>query len=159
MDGGPHKIRWTGCQIGPDTTVEYRVIIRGTSLEEAGQPVTNDVVLLPTPSPQEYLEVCVILGPTGPTSGYPREKDAETFLIGEGRMSDDRRVWIVYVVKPSEENDKVTSVEHGPIVPERSFIDPNADLSCAKLRAITFGAQPDGSLAFLDLKASWHPSK
>jgi len=158
-DGGPHKIRWTGCKIGPDTTVEYRVIIRGTSLEETGQPVTNEVVLLPTPSRQEYLEVGVILGPTGPTSGYLRERDGETYLVGEGRMSDDRRVWIVYFVRPNKKNEKVTSIQSGPIVPKSSFIDPNADLSCAKLRAITFGAQTDGSLAFLDLKGTWRPSK
>jgi hypothetical protein len=49
-DGGPHKVRWTGCNIGPDTTVEYRIIVRGTSLEQIGQPVANEVVLLPVPS-------------------------------------------------------------------------------------------------------------
>jgi hypothetical protein len=34
QDGGPHKVQWPGCEIGPDTTVEYRIIIRGMSLEE-----------------------------------------------------------------------------------------------------------------------------
>jgi predicted nucleotidyltransferase len=67
-------------------------------------------------------------------------------------MSDDRRVWIVYVVRPNKENEKVNSIEGGPIEPESSFIDPNADLSSAKLRGIGFGAQTDGSLLFLDLK-------
>jgi hypothetical protein len=48
--GGPHKLRWTGCKIGPDTTIEYRVRIGGTSLEEIGQPVADNVELLPIPS-------------------------------------------------------------------------------------------------------------
>jgi hypothetical protein len=38
QDGGPHKVQWPGCEIGPDTTVEYRIIIRGMSLEETGRP-------------------------------------------------------------------------------------------------------------------------
>ena len=76
--GGPHKIRWPGCQIGPDTTLEFRVIISGTSLEEVGQPVGNEVALLPMPSQHEHVEVCVILGSIGPTSGYPPVWDKET---------------------------------------------------------------------------------
>jgi hypothetical protein len=157
--GGPHKVQWPGCVIGPDMTVEYRVIIPGASLEEAGQPVGGDVVLLPMPSRDEYLEVCVILGPTGPTSGYPRERDGETYLLSEGRLSDDHRVWVVYFVRPNEKKEKITSIEPSPIVPEFSFIDPNADLASARLRAIGFDAHADGSLKLWDLKPTWHPSK
>jgi hypothetical protein len=51
--GGPHKVQWTGHQIAPDMTLEYRVIIRGTSLEKDGAPVANNVVLVPIPSPNE----------------------------------------------------------------------------------------------------------
>jgi hypothetical protein len=159
--GGPHKVRWTGCEIGPDTTVEYRVIIRGTSLQETGQPVDpNEVALLPIPSTDEYVEVDVILGPTGPTQGYPRERDGETYLLSEGRLlSDDRRVWVLYIVRPYKESERITSpTTHNAIPSESSFIDPDADLNSARLRAIAFGAQPDGSLAFLDLKATWRPS-
>jgi hypothetical protein len=155
QDGGPHKVRWTGCEIGPDTTLEYRVIISGTSLEEVGQPITKDVMLLPMPSRHEHVEVCVILGPAE-TSRYPRHRDEETYLVGEGRMSDDRRVWVVYVVRPNKKNEEVTSIKRGPIVPKSSFIDPNADLSGARLRAISFDAHPDGSLEFVDLKITAH---
>jgi hypothetical protein len=157
-DGGPHKVRWTGCNIAADTTVEYRVNIRGTSLEDVGQPVTNDVVLLPVPSRDEYVEVVVILGPVGSTSDYPRDRDGTTHLIGEGLLSDGRCVWVVYVVRPmKKEGENVAVVEPSPIVPEKSFIDPDADLNSASLRVMAFGAQADGTLAFLDLKATLAP--
>jgi hypothetical protein len=156
--GGPHKLSWTGCQIGPDTTVEYRVNIRGASLEEVGQPVGKEVALLPIPGPHEYLGVVVILGPAGPTSGYPRERDGGTSLLDEGRLSDGRRVWVVYVVRTVQKNDSITSAHPGPITPQSSFIDPNADLSAARLRAVGFETPADGSLILHDLRATFRAS-
>jgi hypothetical protein len=153
--GGPHKVRWTGCKIAADTTVEYRVQIRGTSIEKDGEPVASDVVLLPIPSRDEYVEVYVILGPTGPTQDYPRKRNGKTYLLSEGRLSDDRRVWVVYIVKSYKQSEKTTSpTEPSPITPESSYFDPDADLSGARLRAVAFGAQNDGSLLFLDMKAT-----
>jgi hypothetical protein len=158
-DGGPHKVRWTGCEIGPDTTVEYRVRICGTSLEDAGQPVGDDVVLLHLPARDEYVEVFVILGPMGPTPDYPRERDGETYLLGEGRLFDDRRVWVVYIVRSYKQNEKTTSpTEPNPIALENSYFDPNADITDARLRGVLFGAQDDGTLLFLDRKVTWRPS-
>jgi hypothetical protein len=154
QDGGPHKVQWTGCELGPYVTLEWRVIIRGTSLEEDGEPVTDNVVLLPMPSRDEQVEVAVILGPTGPRQEFPRERDLETHLIGEGRLSDDRLVWIVYVVRPIKHNETI-SPPGPPLIPSKSYSDPGADLRNArKLRAIAFGDQSDGSLVFLDLKAT-----
>ena len=155
--GGPHKLSWTGCQIGHETTVEYRVSIRGTSLEKVGHPVGKDVALLPIPSPDEYVEVIVILGPTGPTPGYPRERDEETILLDEGRLLDGRVVWVVYIIRPVQKNETKTPVERNPITPESSFIDPNADLNSGTLRAVGFGASPDGSLVLYDFKATFRP--
>jgi hypothetical protein len=37
-DGGPHKLSWKGCPLGPETTLEYRVNIRGTSLRRSWMP-------------------------------------------------------------------------------------------------------------------------
>jgi hypothetical protein len=156
--GGHHKVRWTGCQLAPDTTVEYRVVVRGSSLEENGESVGTDVVLLPMPSKDEYVHVCVILGPTGPTpQDYPRERSGETYLLSEGRLSDDRRVWIVYVKKEYEKS--TFAVDPIRIVPESAHVDPDADFKSARgLRGMTFGAQEDGSLLFLDMKATWIPT-
>ncbi len=153
QDGGRHKVRWTGCELGPNVRLEWRVIIRGTSLEEDGEPVT-DVVLLPMPSRDEQVEVAVILGPTGPTQEYPRERDLETHLIGEGRLSDGRRVWIVYVVRRIEH----TIAPPGPpLIPSKSYGDPSALSKATSLRALAFGGQGDGSLAFWDFKATLRP--
>jgi len=133
QDGGPHKVRWTGCKLAPNVTLEYRVIIRGTSLEEIGEPVGDDVVLLPMPSRNEQVEVTVILGPTGPTQGYPHERDGETYLLSEGRLSDDRRVWVVYIARPIEHGEITSPTGRTPIE-SKSHIDPDADLSNARLR-------------------------
>jgi hypothetical protein len=54
-------------------------------------------MLLPVPSRLEQVQVAVIIGPAGPTKGYPREKNTPTHLLAEGRLSNDRRVWIVYL--------------------------------------------------------------
>jgi hypothetical protein len=154
--GGPHKVQWTGHQIAPDMTLEYRVIIRGTSLEKDGAPVANNVVLVPIPSPDEVVEVYVILGPKGSTTGPPRERDRNTYLLSEGRMSDGRSVWVVFIVRPQEGNETRPSRIIKPAF-ETSYFEPGADLSSARLRAIAFGAQDEGSLLFLDLKATAQP--
>jgi hypothetical protein len=80
--------------------------------------------------------------------------------LGDRRgLSDDRRVWLVYIVRPNKENEKITSPkEPDPIAFESSYIDPEVDLKGARLRGIALGAQDDGSLAFWDLKATWRPS-
>jgi hypothetical protein len=150
--GGPHKVQWTGHQIAPDMTVEYRVIIRGSSLENDGQPVANNVVLVPIPSRDDVVEVYVILGPTGWTTGPPRERDRNTYLLSEGRLSDGRSVWVVYIVRPKEGNETISSRKE--LAFETSYCEPGADLKSARLRAITFGAGDDGTLVFLDLKAT-----
>jgi hypothetical protein len=146
QEGGPHKVEWTGHQVAPDMTVEYRVIIRGTSLENDGQQVASNVVLVPIPSRDEVVEVYVILGPKGWTTGPPRERDRNTYLLSEGRLSDDRPVWIVYVVKPREGNETASSRKELQF--ETSYREPGADLNGARLRAITFGAGDDGILVF-----------
>jgi hypothetical protein len=151
-DGGRHKVRWTGCVLAPDCTLEYRVIIRGKSLEKKGT-VARDTTLLPVPTEQEYVEVAVLLGPTAPTKGYPRESQRETHLLSEGRLSDGRRVWVVYCTKPIETNNE-RSPQQQLITPAKHYVDPTADFSKASaLRATAFGPQSDGSLAFLDMRA------
>jgi hypothetical protein len=150
-DGGPHKVRWTGCQLAPETTLEYRVTIRHSSLEETGQPIPDNVTLLPVPSAGEYGQVAVILGPRGPTSGYPRERDGESQLVAEGRLADDRRVWVVYVVRPMKATE-TGPLAQSPQTPPKSYLNPDADLANAELRAVAVCPHNDGSLEFFDLK-------
>jgi hypothetical protein len=157
QQGGPHKVRWTGYEIGQDTTLEYRVIIRAASLEETGKPVDpNEVVLLPMPSPNHCVEACVILGPKVQNTGPPRDRDEETYLIAEGRLWDDRCVWVVYVIRPLPEKETTAPIQ---IPLENWFIDPEANLTnIARLRAVTFHVEPDGSLGLVDRKVTWRPS-
>lgn len=153
-DGGPHKVRWTGNKLSDEVTLECRVIVRGTSLEEDGEDVDDSVALLPIPSKDESVEVTVLLGPQGPTQGYPRDSESPTFLLNEGRLSDGRRVWIVYVVRRSKPDEIAASSEPGQVVPKSSYVDPNADLSSGRMRAVAFGAQCDGSLTLFDFRAT-----
>jgi hypothetical protein len=153
-DGGPHKVRWTGHPLGPSCTLEYRVRIQGKSLSKKGETVSPDVTLLPVPSEHEYLEVVVLIGPKGPTTGYPRDSQSETHLLSEGRLSDDRRVWVVYNICPMPKMDE------GPpqVLSPKGYIDETVDLSAASnLRAALFGAQEDGSLLFVDMRAEFVP--
>ncbi len=155
-DGGPHKVTWTGKRLGPSTTLEYEVIIRGTSLDD-GVPVGDDVVLLPIPGKEEQVHVAIFLGPQGPATKFPREANGESFLIGEGRLADDRQVWITYCIRPSG----VALGTNQDLPPAKSsFMDPSvspSELSGARLRATLVGDQPDGRLRFWDMKATLRP--
>jgi hypothetical protein len=150
LDGGPHKVTWTGCPIG-ECTLECRVIIRGTSLDD-GMPVSDDVALLPIPGKNEYVEVAVILGPKGPTDHIVlRERDGESHPLSEGRFSDGRRVWVVYCVRAMKQ-DYSNPVQAAPPMPGKSFLNSKADLTHGRHRAVVVGAQDDGSLALWDMK-------
>jgi hypothetical protein len=153
-DSGPHKVRWTGCQIGPDCTLEYRVIFSGKSLDKFGKAVRADTTLLPIPAEQEFVEVAVVLGPTRPTVGYPRETDSPTHLLSEGRLSDDRKVWVVYCTKPT--NNKEPPQQH-TLSGGKFYLDQTADFSKLSMRVAVFGPQDDGSLVFLDKNVKFTP--
>jgi len=153
-DGGPQKVRWTGHKLSDEVTLEYRVIIPGMSVEEDGDDVDDGVALLPMPSKNESVEVAVLLGSQGPTKGYPRDSERATFLLKEGRLSDGRRVWIVYVIRQSMPGEIAGSSEPVEIVPKSSYVDPDADLNSGRMRAVAFGAQSDGSLTLLDFRAT-----
>jgi hypothetical protein len=154
-DGGPHKVRWTGCAVGPFCTLEYRVIFRGKSLEKNGKIVPANTALLPVPTEQEYVEVAVLLGPTAPTNGYPRDKDASTQLLREGHLSDGRRVWVVYCTRPIETNKNEPPPQQQSLIAAKHYVDTSVDLSNISMRAALFGAQSDGSLAFWDMHAEY----
>jgi hypothetical protein len=154
-DGGPHKVRWTGCTVGPSCTLEYRVIFRGKSLEKNGAIVPANTVLLPVPTEQEYVEVAVLLGPTGPTDEYPREKDAPTHLLSEGRLSDGRRVWVVHCTKLIETNENEPPPQQHSLSAAKHYVDPTVDFSNVSMRGAAFGPQDDGSLAFWDMSAKY----
>ena len=146
-DSGPHQIEWTGCPIGPDCTLEYRVIFFGKSLEKSGTVVRADTSLLPVPTDKESVEVVVMLGPTAPTKGYPRDKDAPTHLLSEGRLSDGRRVWVVYSTRQIKIADESAQP---PITPAKNYVDTTVDFSKVSMRGAVFGPQSDGHLAFWD---------
>lgn len=155
-DGGPHRLRWTGCAVAPDCTLEYRVIFRGKSLEQSGTTVRADTALLPIPTEQEYVEVAVLLGPAAETVGYPREKDTPTHLLSEGRLSNGRRVWIVYCMKLIALEKNKPPQQHS-LDTAKSYMDPTVDLSNTPMRGALIGRpEPDdGSLLFWDVSAKY----
>lgn len=153
-NGGPHKVRWSGCELAPGWSLEFRVIIRHQSLEQKGVPATNETQLLPIPLAGEYGEVGVLLGPPG-SREYPRERDGASQLLAEGEMVDGRRVLVVYAVRA------ITAVPGRPdtSAPDPSsgkgFVDPNADLANGRFRAVAIDRRDDGSLQLFDLKATF----
>jgi hypothetical protein len=152
-DGGPHKLRWTGVQIGPEVSLEWRIIFKGSSLRSEPLPVDDKVLLLPVPAPHQQLEVVVMLGPKVETVGFPRAGGLETHLVEEGRLPDGRRVWLLYVRK-----DLGTSTDEKPKqmvdVPKgKGFLSPSVHGMKEELRSTLVGVQHDGSLAFWDVRA------
>jgi hypothetical protein len=150
-DGTRHIVTWTGYRLDPNYTLEYRIIVRGISLSATGQPVEAHVKLLPMPSEHECVEVGVLLGE--PTKTYPKEINGATYLLDEGYLCDGRRVWIICCVKSIREPG-VQLPASKLIKPAKSYFAPDADLKSDTLRAMLFGAQPDGSLGFMDCKAT-----
>jgi hypothetical protein len=156
-DSGPHQCEWTGCPIGPDCTLEYRVVIFGKSLARAGNVVRADTVLLPAPTEQQAVEVLVVLGPNTPIAidgGFPRDSSAPTSLLSEGVLSDGRRVWVVYCTRQFEIKDEPAAAST-PIAPAKSYVDKDADFSKNSLRAVVYGPQEDGHLAFWDKRVDY----
>jgi hypothetical protein len=132
-DGGPHKVEWTGYAIGADCTLEYRVVFLGKSLEKNDTIVRADTELLPVPTEQESVEVAVLLGPIGPTDGYPCYKDTPTHLLSEGRLSDGRRVWVVYWTTLVETNKNEPPQQHS-LSAAKHYIDPTVDFPTKRSR-------------------------
>ena len=94
-----------------------------------------------------------MLGPTTPTDGYPLYKDASTQLLSEGRLSDARRVWVVYYTTPIEKNDERLPQQQS-LIAAKHYIDTTVDFSKVSMRAALFGPQSDGHLAFWDMRAT-----
>jgi hypothetical protein len=142
INGGRHKLLPTGCRLGAGVTLEWRIVFRGSSLCESPFLVNAATILLPIPAQNEQLEVDVLLGPKGPTKGYPHEKGTPTQLLAEGRMVDNRRIWIVYTIKP-------VAGSWGTIIGKghRSSDFQNAG---GELRGIGAGIESDGSLRFVE---------
>jgi hypothetical protein len=148
-NGGRHVLRWTGYPLGSTYTLEYRVRIRGISLADTPTPVLANVKLLPMPAKHECVDIGVLLGE--PSSVYPKEINGVTHLLDEGHLSDGRRVWIIYCVQPISKPGEPLPPST-PITPKKSCLDPSAELNSRTLRAILFGVQQDGSLAFIDCR-------
>lgn len=156
-DSGPHQVQWTGRAIGADCTLEYRVVFPGKSLEKNGTTVRADTVLLPVPTEQECVEVAVLLGPAIPTDGYPRYSESLTHLLSEGRLSDGRRVWVVYYTTLLATNNERPPQQH-LLIPAKHYVDSTVDFSKVSMRAALFGPQSDGHLAFWDVSAKYTAS-
>lgn len=140
--GGRHKILPPGCKLAPDCTLEWRIIFRGSALCETPFDADEGTVLLPIPGDGEQLEVDVIIGPRGPTTGHPREQGTPTHLLSQGRLIDNRRVWIVYTVKPI--------VGAWGVIVGKGHAAAGFENETRELRGVAYGVEPDGSLKFIE---------
>jgi hypothetical protein len=113
-----------------------------------------NTALLPVPTEQESVEVAVLLGPIGPNDGYPCYNETPTRLLSEGRLSDGRRVWVVYYTRPIGTKD-VPPLQQQSFVATNHYVDTTVDFSKASMRAALFGPQDDGYLAFWDVSAKY----
>src|SRR5262245_51903813 len=135
-DSGPHQLTWPGCSVGPDTTLEFRIIFRGSSLDRGGFAAASDTMFLPVPSESQCVDVAVLLGPATAAT-YPRRHSISTHLLCEGRLADGKRVWVTYytaaidIAGPSQQH---------VIVPAKHYVDQSVDLTkISSLRGATLG--------------------
>jgi hypothetical protein len=150
---GRHKLSWSGSKLGDHCTLEWRVFMMETALRTKPIPVSNNVILIQPPAKNHCLVVAVILGPAVPTTGFPRAKDRNAFLLAEGRLSDGRRVWITYCYTPPGEVALPAPSSPGP----REFGSRREVLSAldekGELSVCVPAPNSDGSLAFFDCRA------
>lgn len=147
-DGGSrHKATWSGAQIGHGMTVEWRVMLLGTALRTDPLPVDDDVFLVAPPSEGKCLIFVIMLGPKMQLSCFPQAKDAQTYLLADGRLCDGRQVWITYcyteampVPVPKNQN------------PRRYGSADDLRRAAGELRAFAVADNSDGSLVFWDLR-------
>ena len=150
-DSVRHKILWPGCPLAPGHMLEWRVTFPGSSLSADTFPAPfAGTTLIPIPSRLEQVEVVVIVGPPSDKDYYPRDKDVPTHLLAEGRLSDDRRVWVVYCTKQLQEGDAGGRVHHAS--GGKGYVAASIPKDVT-LRGAGVGLQPDGSLGFFDLHA------
>jgi hypothetical protein len=142
-------MEWSGATLGAECTLEWRFFILETALRKVPLFVSDKVALVPPPINGACLVVAVILGPARPTSGFPRVQGAQTHLLSEGRLSDNRRVWVVYTYTAPGAVAWPGVTNQNP----RKIVDEHAlRTSKDELRAFAISSVEDGSLGFWDLR-------
>ncbi len=146
-DGGPHITSWPGCPLANGSTLEWRIIFRGSSLRTNPLPVDAKVALLPIPRLDEQIEVVVIIGAPG-LVGKPRG-----YLLAEGTLANGFLVWLVFVTAaigaPVQGRESIMLP-----APVKSFTASKIDRTTTEFRGCLTGIQADGSLAFWDVRAT-----
>jgi hypothetical protein len=148
QDGSRHKIIWPGCPLGRDCTLEWRINFPGSPLRPTPGQALPGTVLLPIPSKMQQVQVAVIIGPVGDTKNYPREENTATHLLAGGRLSNGRRVWVVYLMMALDG----PTASNPPVIHGKGYASANLPAT-GDFRAAGAGIQPDGSLGFFDLRA------
>jgi hypothetical protein len=138
---------WLGADCGLWGTLEWRIFILNTELSRAPLAVSTKVRLVPPPKSNESLVITIYVGKHDAPKGYPQASDAKTFLLEQGRLSDDRPVWITYCYVPPV-----------PIPPPAGphaqlFGSQSPGLATGELRCSLYAPNSDGSLAIFDIRA------
>jgi hypothetical protein len=150
--GSRHKVTWSGAELGPDCWLEWRIFMLATALEKIPRPVSSGVTLVPPPTGGQCLVFAVIIGPAMPTSGYPRMQNFDTHLVTEGRLSDGRRVWVVYCYTLPGEITFPQQPSNLNLRAPGSVEEIRSAARRGELRAFAVSKQGDGSLGFWDVR-------
>jgi hypothetical protein len=139
------------CPVGPDCTLERRINFPGSSLAMSFQ-APEGTMLLPVPSRLEQVQVAVIIGPAGPTKGYPREENTPTHLLAEGRLSNDRRVWIVYLTMTLQDG-AATATNRPSLAGKRALHHQRRSKTPAIFVLLVLAHSQMAALGFFDVRA------
>jgi hypothetical protein len=134
-------------EIAPGITLAFRIVTPWSAVTHPIQESDlTGIIWLPNAPEPKATEIDVFLvKPTTPVSGWPGKRSVGTSLIGSIPLESGETAWAVYWVVPMPDLSKV-SKGVGQFYKGAS----EKDLEGQGLRAIVYGAEPDGSRVVYD---------
>lgn len=147
--GTRHRATWMGEQFAPGCSLEWRILIPHSGLDELPPyRKVSGVVWLPRPAVGKMIEVAVVLGPDVATKEWPGKNMLGTRLLAEGRLYGGRRVWVVWHEVSEADLAAKTQAVAARVRPFlESAIEPS-------LRGVAVGNEPAGSLCLIEMSPS-----
>lgn len=152
-----HILSWRGRDLGQGFTQEWSVHVSGRSLQKNPKPAGPNTYLLPIPDAQHIVQVTAFLGPAEAPDGlFPREAQRETHLIKQGRLTNGAHVSVVWcMVEIDKTSEKPQTLKVEPEQGEMVSDFESSVVGSGDTRALLYGEQADGHLAFWERRAEW----
>lgn len=142
-------------QIAPGVTLAYRIVTPWSAVTNLiDESKTKGVIWIPNAPELKATEIDILFtNPSTRVSGWPGRRSMKTTLIGSFTLINGETVWAVYwVIDMPDLSHLGRGV--GRFYSRRS----EKDLESGGLRALVFGAEPDGSRVMYDCAVQGRPA-